>query len=235
MKKLGIMLLAIVLCISSIGMLSACSDSGTPEETGATEERTAGVTGGWTVAQESSEPSIPSEAKAAFDQAVSELTDGSYRPVAYLGSQVVAGVNYAFLCTVSDRSLCVVKVYRDLEGNASVIETKDVSIADYTTDEQIAFPEAGMAGGWYVDEATGAALPEEAQTAYETAMTGLVGVSYTPVVCLGTQVVAGTNYAILCRATTVTAEPATALAVVIIYADLEGGARMTSICGFDFP
>ncbi len=228
MKKLVSIILAMILCISTFGMLTGCN--GATEQTEAPEEPI--VAGGWTIRQDGTEPTFPSEAKEAFDKAV---TDGSYRPIAYLGSQVVAGANYAFLCTVSDRGLCVVKIYKDLEGNASVLETKDVSIADYTTDEQIAFPEAGMAGGWNVSEATGAALPEEAQTAYEAAMTGLVGVSYTPVVCLGTQVVAGTNYAILCRASVVSAEPTTALAVVVVYADLEGGAQVTSICGFDFP
>ncbi len=230
MKKIVSLLLAMILCISTFGLLTGCN--GAPEETEAPEDPI--VVGGWTISQDGEEPALPAEAKEAFDKAAADLTDGTYRPIAYLGSQVVAGTNYAFLCTVSGRGLCVVKVYKDLEGNASVLETKDVSIADYTTDEQIAFPEAGMAGGWYVGEATGAALPAEAQTAFDSAMTGLVGVSYTPVTCLGTQVVAGTNYAILCRATTVTAEPANALAVVVIYADLEGGAMITSICGFDF-
>lgn len=229
MKKTVSLFLAIILCVSTFGLLTGCK--GEPEATEAPEDI---VAGGWTIHQDGTEPTLPAEAKEAFDKAAADLTDGTYRPIAYLGSQVVAGANYAFLCTVSGRGLCVVKVYRDPSGEASVLETKDISIADYTTDEQIAFPEAGMAGGWTVSEATGAALSAEAQTAYETAMTGLVGVSYTPVTCLGTQVVAGTNYAILCRATTVTAEPASALAVVIIYADLEGGAQITSICGFDF-
>lgn len=234
MRKFISVFLTITLCITTFGILTACHNGGTPKENDITEERTNGVAGGWTVAQDRSEPSIPSEAKAAFDLAASELTDGSYRLIAYLGSQVVAGTNYAFLCTVSGRGLCVVKVYKDLQGGASILSTEEIAISDYTQDEQIAFPETGMAGGWYVNDATGTTLPENVQMAYETAMTGLVGVSYTPVAYLGSQVVAGSNYAVLCRATTVTAEPATALAVVIIYADLEGGAQITSICGFDF-
>jgi hypothetical protein len=48
-----------------------------------------------------------------------------------------------------------------------------------------------------------AVLTEEAQSAFDKAMEGLVGVNYTPLALLGTQLVSGTNYSFLCEAAVV--------------------------------
>lgn len=197
------------------------------------------VAGGWQLNTEFAKAEIPEAAQAAFDKAMEDFTGVGYTPVAYLGSQVVAGSNYAFLCTSTtvtaqpETGLAVVTVYADLEGNASILEISPVTLP--VAEKELAFPESGLAGGWNVADAAGSALPEEVQTAFDKAMAGFAGVGYTPVAYLGSQVVAGSNYAVLCKATQVTAEPSTALAVVVIYADLEGNAEMTSVSGFDFP
>lgn len=230
--------LAVILCASVFCMLTACKNNNVPAtdapatDVPATAEVPAGpVTGGWTIPQEPAEAEIPEEAKAAFDLAMESYQDGSPAPIAYLGSQVVAGVNYSFLC-VDTTGLKQIKIYKDLEGNASILSEEAINIADYTAEGDISFPDPAMAGGWSASEASGAALPEDIQKAFDTAMAGLTGVGYEPIAVLGTQVVAGTNYAILCKATQVTADAPTALAVLTIYADLEGGATLTSVCGF---
>ena len=51
--------------------------------------------GGW---PPSEDPAVTEELKALFDKGTETLTGVSYLPVAYLGSQVVAGTNHAFLC-----------------------------------------------------------------------------------------------------------------------------------------
>ena len=50
-----------------------------------------------------------------------------------------------------------------------------------------------------------------------------------PVALLGTQIVSGTNYRILCSGTTVTADPVTSLYVVDVYEDLQGAAEVKDI------
>ncbi|MCQ2421332.1 MAG: hypothetical protein MJ118_09365, partial [Clostridia bacterium] len=160
-----------------------------------------------------------------------------FTPVAYLGSQVVAGVNYAYLCkevTVTAQpvtKLVVVVVYKDLQGEVSVTSVEDVNLAECTAESETEFRPANFAGGWTLNTEA-AKLPEGAKAAFEKAMEGLLGVGYTPLACMGSQVVAGANYAILCTAKTVTAEPAAALAVVVVNAPVSGDAQILRICGF---
>ena len=62
--------------------------------------------------------------------------------------------------------------------------------------------EAGQrVGGWQTPDTP--ELTPEAQAAFDKAMEGLVGVRYVPVALLGTQLVSGMNYCILCEATVV--------------------------------
>lgn len=196
-------------------------------------------TGGWQLNTDFAEASIPEDAADAFAEAMKQFDGVGYTPVAFLGSQPVAGINYAYLCKTANVApnanlrLCVVKVYKPLNGEATVTDVEDLNISDYTQDSQIDFPAADLAGGWYVNDIYGDVLPESARAAFDKATAGMMGVGYTPAALLGTQVVAGVNYAVLCSATQVTADPATALAVMVIYADLQGNAQITSICGFE--
>lgn len=96
-----------------------------------------------------------------------------------------------------------------------------------------ALAEAPLLGGWSLTEATEGALPEDAAVAFEKAVTGLLGCEYTPVALLGTQVVAGTNYCILCELTPVVPDPVSSYALVYIYADLEGNAAVTNVAELD--
>ncbi len=90
----------------------------------------------------------------------------------------------------------------------------------------------GLAGGWSIAESQ--ALTEETLAVFEKGMEGLLGVDYTPVAYLGSQVVAGMNHCFLCVATTVVpgAEPSYALAYM--YQDLSGGVKLMNVVRFDF-
>ena len=92
------------------------------------------MTGGWTPSED---PSVTEERLALFEQGTATLTGVSYQPVAYLGSQVVAGTNHAFLCrsvTAYPGSLeaapayAVVYLYQDLQGNVSILSIGDFDI-----------------------------------------------------------------------------------------------------------
>lgn len=89
----------------------------------------------------------------------------------------------------------------------------------------------GLAGGWYTAES--AEMTEEAQKAFDTALSGMVGCGYEAVACLGTQVVAGINYCILGKVTPVYPGATGHYALFYIYADLEGGATLTNIVDID--
>ena len=191
--------------------------------------------GGWTVVGDG-KAQLPEEGEAAFKAVMENLVGATYEPVAFLGSQVVAGTNYSILCTrtlvtanpVTD--LAVLTIYRDLEGNAQLLNVADFDIGTYAQAEDSGAPEQLM-GGWYAPETAEAmnAMPEKAATAYAQALEGFVGNKLTPVALLGTQLVAGTNYAFLCHSKLVTLEPVYSMQLVVIYADLQGNATITNI------
>ena len=82
-------------------------------------------------------------------------------------------------------------------------------------------------GGW--TQPASPTMTKEAKTAFDKAMEGVVGVSYRPVELLGTQVVAGTNYRILCDAQVVYPGTEPYQAVVTIYQDLDGNVEILEI------
>ena len=86
-----------------------------------------------------------------------------------------------------------------------------------------------IVGGWENVPCEAGVLPEEAQAAFDKATEGLVGAVYTPVALLSTQVVAGTNYCILCQITPVVKDPVPVWALVYIYADLQGNAEILNV------
>ena len=84
-------------------------------------------------------------------------------------------------------------------------------------------------GGWQPAIAEAQALPEDAQAAFDQATNGLEGAVYTPVALLSEQVVAGTNYCILCQITPVVPDAVPTWNLVYIYADPEGNAAIQNI------
>lgn len=70
---------------------------------------------------------VPAEALAAFDKAMEGFVGVGYKPVALLGTQLVAGTNYYFLCMATPvvpdpvSHWATVTVYADLAGNAEII------------------------------------------------------------------------------------------------------------------
>lgn len=86
-----------------------------------------------------------------------------------------------------------------------------------------------MAGGWTV--ADDPAITEEINNLFWQGMdsyeTGIITVSYTPVAYLGSQVVAGTNHAVLCRAQEINRQPI--WVIVYLYQDLQDSVTVLSI------
>lgn len=77
-------------------------------------------------------------------------------------------------------------------------------------------------------------ISEDTAKAFAAATKELVGVSYGPIAEIALQQTdSDTNYAILCKATSVTAEPASGLAIVVINKDADGNCTVSSIAGLD--
>ena len=88
-----------------------------------------------------------------------------------------------------------------------------------------------LAGGWQVAES--AEVTEDALEAFSIAAEALDGVAYEPIALLGTQVVAGMNYCILCRAWPATPDAQVGFVLAYVYADLEGNATFTHFAQID--
>lgn len=190
------------------------------------------LTGGYAINTEIGEADLPENVKTAYDSALEGLTGVGYTPVAYLGSQVVAGSNYAILCKATPvvpnakSTFKIVVVYDAISGDPSILRINDFKLIDYVgyqDDQPIDSADVHRAGGWSVNEEFGEAiLSDSAKAACDDVFAGLMGVHYEPIACLATQIVAGTNYAILCKTTIPAADNAVELRIVTIYAALDG-------------
>ena len=88
-----------------------------------------------------------------------------------------------------------------------------------------------MPGSWVyqTDSMTPCDLPQKVATAFAKATEGIVGVSYTPVLYVASQVVSGMNYCIVCKTVATTNPPMYGCKTLYIYADLSGNAKITKI------
>ena len=54
-------------------------------------------------------------------------------------------------------------------------------------------------GGWNIADMTPCNLPQKAASAFSAALENLLGADYEPVLYVGTQIVNGTNYGVICK------------------------------------
>ena len=211
-----------------------------PEAVPAAENAVEETAGGWTVNRDETVGFLPEKVQEAFDKAMKDYTGMGFRPVAYLGSQVVAGLNHAILCrgtmvTANPvTKLKVVTVYEMLDGSAEITNVTDFDPGHFAYAEDTGKSQEMLAGGWteFTDQPA-VNLPAEVEKALEDALNGLTGAGYEPLAYLASQVVAGMNYSILCRQTLVTAEPVVRLAVVTVNTAPDGTSSLVNIAGLN--
>ena len=125
-------ILILILCLSLAACTVACSAATNNASTSNTEEP---ISGGWSTGEPTE---VTDEQKEIFAKATEAFAGMEYTPVRFLGQQVVAGMNYRFLCkgraTVpgAEEVWAILELYQDLEGNAEVTGILDL------TDEQAA-------------------------------------------------------------------------------------------------
>lgn len=91
-----------------------------------------------------------------------------------------------------------------------------------------------VVGGWTAMEGDPTQIPEEVLTAFTKATEDLEGCTYTPVALLAAQVVAGTNYCLLCQTQIVTPDAPIGYALVYFYEALDGSASLLKVQEIDF-
>jgi len=223
--------LSALLCIAAAAaacvVFSACEKQKDDTNAAGTDSENGGVIdGGWS-RTESVE--VSDKIKALFEKASAEKGGSSFVPVACLESQVVAGFNHLALCRVAhaapdaSETYALVTLYEDPDGNAEITDVRNSGAT--------ALFYEGMTGSWVEPESP---VPtDDAKAALAKACETLTGAEYKPVALLGTQVVAGTNYRILCESRHGVSGAASEYLIVTVYADLCGNAVITETYGFE--
>lgn len=235
LKKLSVVLLAFVLLF----VMAACGSSDQTSENTSGTETSEPVAGGWELFDNKANV-LPEDVQASFDKASETFTGSELKPVAYVASQVVAGTNYMILCeaaTTTEQpktSYQMVIVYADLEGKAEITQMKEFDLTAYVEGDSTEISAEKLAGGWEpAEDRSSVVIPQEAKDVFDKAAGNLDGNELEPMALLGTQVVAGTNYAFLCFSTLQTEETINGIQVVTVYEDLDGNAEITNICTVD--
>ena len=124
------MLFAMTGC-KSAALSYAASDAPVDETVIPIEYEADAKTGGWEAAEDNG---ITDEQRSLFEKAMEGLIGVNYEPIAYMGSQVVAGLNHCFLCKATvvypgaQPSYKMVYIYEALDGHAEVLDITDVAL-----------------------------------------------------------------------------------------------------------
>ena len=110
---------------------------------------------------------------------------------------------------------------------AALIAMSCATFSAFADDTSVPTDDSGytefLAGGWEVNTgSTSISKNAAAKAAFKKATAELLGVSYQPIAVLGTQVVAGTKYAILCKATPVIPDAVPDITIMYIYENVDG-------------
>lgn len=162
--------------------------------------------GGWTSYRE-----VTKEDQRVFNEAMEGFVGIAYEPIK-VSTQVVAGINYRFICKASLPGSegaweAVVQIYEPLEGKPYITKIDNID----------------SCGSWCPYHE----LTKQDQKIFDEAMEGFVGVHYIPFM-VSTQIVSGTNYRFRCRATLPGSE-AMWESIVEIYAPLNEKPHITHI------
>ena len=179
---------------------------------------------------------LTSSQTKTFNKAVKGLTGVSYEPVAVVAKQTVAGTNYVYLCkgtTVTKKPVSAwyfMTIYKDLNKKVSIGSIKKMKVSKIKTNKD---PRGETAAGGF--QIVGVkkkmkALSPAVRKVFNKATKKYTGFELRPIALLGTQVVSGKNYRILCYAKNHATKD---LFVVQIYKNASGKCKITSVKSLD--
>ena len=94
------------------------------------------ILGGWS-AYTGNPTEIPTEALDALNAALDGLEGCAYKPIALLGTQIVAGTNYCFLCETTvvvpdaQPGYALVYVFDGLEGEHELLRVQEIEFSAF--------------------------------------------------------------------------------------------------------
>ncbi len=223
MTAIGLAGAIAVVCFTACGKINETTVQTTENTT--VEETAAHKVGGWTLPADTK---ITDEELAIFNKGIEGLVGVEYEPVAYLGSQLVAGTNHCFLCKATvvypgtTPQYKLVYIYEKLDGTEEILNIAGIELPGAGDADSNPIP-----GGWsYADDPS---VDEKSASIVDKATENLLGAEYEPVAYIGSQVVAGMNHAILCRITAISPDAEDGYALLYIYEDLNGGFEILEI------
>ena len=175
------------------------------------------MVGGWASAESTT---VTEKQRQYFKDAINPINGYFYEPVALLGTQVVSGVNYVFLCKstldakAGPKPMKLTYVYVNTSGEAKFMGDKNVTLPG-TDGEQ-------RPGGWaYAKDPT---ITANIQSIIDKACQTRLGAKYEPIAYIGYQAVAGKNHAILVKSTPIVDgnDAPGSLLIITIYENLDG-------------
>ena len=206
----------------------AATQEAAPAETTAEApaENGGALLGGWTACADYNHM-MADDDTARFETALEGLLGVNYTPVTVLATQVVNGTNYAYLAagqTVTAEPVngwYVVVVNQNSAGEISLVNIKEIDVADIHTQDNA---DEKLLGGYTPTDTgkPGMLAGEDAMAAFDEATKSLMGVTLNPITVLGTQVVNGTNYAVISRGKASTENPEVNLYVTKYHAGTDG-------------
>lgn len=218
MKKKLIIILLLILCITLVG----CKKK--------SKEEVIESIGGWKLDKTAKKMNIDSKAEKAYKTAVKSYKDGNLELISLLGTQVVSGTNYMFLCKeTKDKTInyYFVTVYYDLKGNAKITKKSRLKIEDYVR-KDISYNDSIKTGGWTVYKNIGSSKLKKSQQEIFNKAIENESSKYKPICLLATQLVAGENYAFLALN-----ESNETINIITVYKDIEDNIELTSIAYVD--
>lgn len=167
---------------------------------------------------------MPEKVATAFGK-LNEMVGCDYSPIAYLGSQIVNGTNYAVLAeqtvlTGKDTENIVLVIFNEKPG--------DIDLTLVAIDRVL---EGGAEyGGATINVETGE-FDKTAQIVFDKALAGFVGSVVTPFALLGTQITRGTDFIFAAEVAPVVADNDKSIKTVALVTvnELELGASFKNI------
>ena len=128
---------------------------------------------------------MPQKVATAFAECTEKLIGAEYTPIAYVGSQIVNGINHAILAeqtvlTGKDTKNIVLMIFNEKDMGCTLVNIERIV-------------EGGLEfGGTKIDVKTD--IPAGAKAVFDSVISGFVGSLVKPFALLGTQITKGTDY-----------------------------------------
>lgn len=209
LKRMASLVLGAAICVSlAEAPVAFAADNTNNTEISIEATKTASSTK-WTYNTKFKTPKMPKEAKNAFNKAIKNVSGATYKPVLYIGSQVVAGKNFKFLCYVTPAtkgkkgSLKYVTVYKNLKGKCKVTSIQKLKLDDLTMDHVAAMDKNAAHTDMIVEPDGGLntyqksriiTLPKKVEKAFDDCYGDLSGSGHDPVAYLGSTTINGKKF-----------------------------------------